>query len=110
MVNTNEEIEEFEANFSEYHIDRLNDAFDIFNSIELRDYISDEELRNIYLDEYEIDIKRLKIRILRQFHACCSRYVKQYNEKKGGKQKRKKTNKKRKRKQTKKIKQSKKIK
>ena len=120
MVHTDEDRQVFEENFGVYHIDRLNSAFDIFNSEEFQNSISDSDLRNVYLEyandednqDHYADIKDLKLRILRNFHACCSRFLKQTNTTAGGnKKKRKRKQSKRKIKsKRKKIKQSKKSK
>lgn len=105
MVNSDEDRQVFEANFGHHHIDRINNAFDIFNSEEFQNSISDSELREVYIDyandedndNHSADIKRLKLRILINYHRCCSRFLNQTNTTVGGK------NKKRKRKQSKKI-------
>ena len=120
MIHSDEDRQVFEENFGVYHIDRLNSAFDIFNSEEFQNSISDSDLRNVYLEyandednqDHYIDIKRLKLRILINFHACCSRFLKQTNTTAGGnKKKRKRKQSKRKIKsKRKKIKQSKKSK
>ena len=109
MVHTDEDRQVFEENFGVYHIDRLNNAFDIFNSEEFQNSISDSDLRNVYLEyandednqDHYADIKDLKLRILINYHSCCSRFLKKTNTTAGGNKK------KRKRKQSKKKIQSK---
>lgn len=105
MVHSDEDRQVFEENFGVYHIDRLNSAFDIFNSEEFQNSISDSDLRNVYLEyandednqDHYADLTLLKIRILRNYHSCCSRFLKITNTTVGGNKK------KRRRKQSKKI-------
>lgn len=120
MVETDEDRQVFEENFDVYHIDRLNNAFDIFNSEDFQNSISDSNLRNVYLEyandednqDYYVDIKDLKLRILKNYHRCCSRFLNQTNTRVGGKNKKRKRkqskrktqNKRKKRKQSKKLK------